>query len=83
MADTKVIDAEPEPPMPDGVHWLSTRITPVVAMVYMCAVVHSVSVSFLLYAGPYTHSGPNMILSLNDPSGPGLSSKLAHLTTCA
>ena len=52
MVDTKVIDAEPEPPMPDGVHRMSTRITPVVAMVYMCAVVHSVSVSFLLYAGP-------------------------------
>ena len=48
MADTKVIDAEPEPPMPDSVHWLSTRITPVVAMVCMFAVVHSVVVAFLL-----------------------------------
>ncbi len=52
MVGTKVIDAEPEPPMPDSVHWLSTRITSIVAMVYMCAVVHSVPVSFLLYAGP-------------------------------
>ena len=59
--------------MPDSVHWLSTRITPIVAMVYMFTVVHFVSVSFLLYAGPYTHSGPNTIRSLNDPSGPGLS----------
>jgi len=61
MADAKVIDAEPEPPVSNSVDWFSTGVTSVVAMVCMCTVVHFVLLLPRLHAAhhmrPTTHAG--------------------------